>query len=64
MFIVQLGLFESCSPFLEISPLLKHKYFQRHSETRNERGASKPCFGRQCLVSGLLVETWESVCVF
>lgn len=54
MFIVQLVLFESFSPFLEISPLLKHRYFQRHSERRNERGASEPCFGD----SALFLDFW------
>lgn len=64
MFIVQRVLFELFSSFLELLPLLIHKYFQRHSEreevTRLEHGASELCFGRQCLVSGLLLETLES----
>lgn len=56
MFIAQLVLFESLSPSLQVSPLLQHKYFQRHSERRSGRGAAEPCFGRQGLASGCFAQ--------
>lgn len=52
---MQLVLFESLSPSHDISPLLKHKYFLRHTKRENGHGAFELCFERQGLVSGLLI---------
>lgn len=56
--------FESLDPSHEISPLLKHKYFLRHTKRTNGHGAFELCFGSQGLVSGVFVEPCEYFCLF
>lgn len=59
---MQLVLFASLNP--SYAPLLKHKYFLRHTKRENGHGALELCFGRQGFVSGLLMEPSESFCLF